>query len=72
MDAARKHVGYLPALSYVDAVVRDIQWVTRAVADTEARGEGWQEIFPSIVSRYGADGWLPYDEEDEFVAGDGA
>ncbi len=69
MDAARKQVGYAPAASYAESVIADIEWVTRAVADAEAAGESWQELFPGIVSRYGADGWFPYDAEDSFVAG---
>ena len=67
MAAARTQLGYVPAVSYVEGLADDIRWVTDAVAAAERRGESWEELFPSIVARYGSDGWFPYSAEDAFV-----
>lgn len=66
MDAARGQLGYQPAVSYADGLADDIRWVTDAVATAARRGESWEQLFPSIVARYGASGWFPYAAEDAF------
>lgn len=66
MDAARVQLGYTPAVSYAEGLADDIRWVTDAVAAAERRGESWQQLFPSIVKRYGATAWFPYAAEDAF------
>lgn len=68
MDAARAELGYRQPVSYADAVRHDIDWARFEVRAAEERDESWREVFPSIVSRYGADGWFPYEEEDAFLA----
>ena len=67
MAAARAQLDYIPAVSYVEGLADDILWVTDAVAAAERRGESWEELFPSIVARYGSDGWFPYSAEDAFA-----
>ncbi|TFB49902.1 NAD-dependent epimerase/dehydratase family protein [Cryobacterium tagatosivorans] len=67
MAAAREQLGYAPAVSYAEGLADDIRWVTDAVASAERRGGSWQQLFPSIVNRYGANGWFPYAAEDSFA-----
>jgi nucleoside-diphosphate-sugar epimerase len=67
MAAAREQLGYEPAVSYAEGLAEDIRWVTDAVAAAARRGESWEQLFPSIVTRYGAAGWFPYAAEDAFT-----
>ena len=67
MDRARTELGYRQATSYDDALRQDIDWAVRAVADSEASGRSWQSVFPSMVARYGPDGWFPYKAEDTYL-----
>ncbi len=67
MAAAREQLCYRPAVSYAEGLGDDIRWVTDAVAAAERHGTTWEQLFPSIVSRYGADGWFPYAAENAFV-----
>lgn len=67
MAAAREQLGYQPAVTYAEGLADDIRWVTDAVATAERRGESWEQLFPSIVNRYGAGGWFPYAAEDAFT-----
>ena len=69
MAAARVQLGYTPAVSYAEGLAEDIRWVRDAVAAGERRGEPWEQLFPAIVSRYGADGWFPYAAEDAYAGG---
>jgi hypothetical protein len=55
------------SISYDDALRQDIDWAVRAVADAEASGGSWQDIFPGMVARYGLDGWFPYAAEDTYI-----
>lgn len=63
MQRARDEVGYIPALSYTEAVRADLEWL---LGEFEA-GRRWQDLFPSVVLRYGEHGWFPYDDEDRWV-----
>ena len=65
---AKDELGFAPVLSYAEGVRLDIDWVVDAVATADRRGESWQQLFPSIVQRYGAEGWFPYGAEDEYAA----
>ena len=67
MSAAREQLGYRPAVSYAEGLADDIRWVTDAVAAAGRRGQTWEQLFPSIVTRYGAAGWFPYAAEDAFA-----
>jgi nucleoside-diphosphate-sugar epimerase len=69
MDRARTELGYRQAISYDDALRQDIDWALRAVADAEASGGSWQDVFPGMVARYGLDGWFPYTAEDTYIGG---
>ncbi|TFD74431.1 NAD-dependent epimerase/dehydratase family protein [Cryobacterium sp. Sr8] len=71
MAAAREQLGYAPVVSYAEGLADDIRWVTDAVAAAERRGESWQQLFPSIVKRYGANGWFPYAAEDAHAGSPG-
>ncbi|WP_309617756.1 NAD-dependent epimerase/dehydratase family protein [Salinibacterium sp.] len=64
MERARNAVGYVPAVSYREAIERDVEWVTLAL-----KTQTWQELFPSVASRYGTPGWFPYAEEDAWATG---
>ena len=66
-DRARTELGYRQAISYDDALRQDIDWAVRAVADAEAGGGSWQDVFPSMVARYGLSGWFPYTAEDTYI-----
>lgn len=63
MQRARDEVGYQPAVTYREAVKSDLDWL---LAELDA-GRTWQELFPSVVSRYGEHGWFPYEQEDQWV-----
>ncbi len=65
---ARAELGYVPALSYDEALRADIEWAVRAVQDAEAAGKSWREVFPGLFGRYGAQCWFPYEAEDAYVA----
>lgn len=67
MDRARAELGYRQAISYDDALRQDIDWAVRAVADAEASGGSWQDVFPGMVARYGPGGWFPYAAEDAYI-----
>jgi len=62
MERARATVSYVPAVSYREGIQRDLDWLMSAL---ETRT--WQELFPSVVTRYGTPGWFPYEEEDNWV-----
>ncbi len=68
MAAATVELGYRQPLSYADAVAEDIDWVTREIAAAERREATWQDVFPTMVTRYQADGWFAYAAEDAFLA----
>lgn len=67
MQLARDLVGYRPAVSYDEAIALDLEWLLPVLQRTEADGGSWHDLFPSVVSRYGAHGWYPYAAEDEWV-----
>lgn len=67
MQKARDEVGYSPAVTYRQAVEVDVDWVTRTLAEGAAEGKTWHDQFPSVVARYGPDGWFPYEAEDRWV-----
>lgn len=62
MDAARDQVGYTAPLTYAEAVAVDVDWLMGALADRH-----WTELFPSVVQRYGVEGWFPYAAEDSWL-----
>lgn len=64
MSLAHESVGYIAPLTYEESVAKDLDWLMRELSN----GRSWQEMFPSVVSRYGEDGWFPYQEEDLWVA----
>ena len=68
MERARTELGYTEAIAYDDALAQDIDWAVSAVAQAEASGRCWQDVFPGVIARYGADGWFPYAAEDAYVA----
>jgi nucleoside-diphosphate-sugar epimerase len=68
MDAAGTELGYVPAVDYRDAVRADLEWLLPALAAAEAGGGTWGDLFPSVVQRYGVDGWFRYDLEDAWLA----
>lgn len=63
MDLARAEVGYRPAVDYAASLAVDLEWLTGALERAP-----WQELFPSVVARYGETGWFPYDAEDRWLA----
>ncbi len=65
---ARDQLGYTLAVSYAEALRADIDWAVRAVADAEAAGKSWPDVFPGLAGRFGAECWFPYDAEDAYVA----
>ena len=68
MARAREEVGYRAATTYEKAVRHDIRWMLDAL-ETGARDErSWQELFPTLALRYGANTWFPYHEEDAWAA----
>jgi nucleoside-diphosphate-sugar epimerase len=67
MEKARQEVGYVPAVTYEQAAMADIDWVSRAVWQSEQSGGDWRDVFPDIVARHGADGWFPYPAEAEWL-----
>ena len=69
LDMRRAHdeLGYRQPVRYADAVRADIDWMTDVIAGAARRQQGWRDVFPALVSRYGADDWFPYDDEDEFL-----
>ncbi|MEV0232133.1 NAD-dependent epimerase/dehydratase family protein [Nonomuraea sp. NPDC050786] len=69
MDRARAELGYRHAVSYDDALRQDIEWAVAAVAEAEAGGGGWQDVFPDLIARHGPAVWFPYAAEDAYVAG---
>lgn len=64
MTRAREVVGYVPAVSYRDSIAIDLEWLLEELGN----GRAWQELFPSVVSRYGENGWFPYEKEDQWIA----
>lgn len=62
MERAERELGYQPVATYADAVRSAVDWITAAAA-----GRDWREAFPRMVERWGADGWFPYDEEDDYL-----
>ena len=67
MQRARDELGYRQPVRYADAVRADIDWIADVVAGAARRQQGWRDVFPALVNRYGADAWFPYDDEDEFA-----
>lgn len=69
LDMGRAHteLGYRQPVRYADAVCDDIDWMTDVVAGAARRQQDWRDVFPALVSRYGADGWFPYTAEDAFL-----
>lgn len=68
MDAAKAQLGYRQVVDYADAVGTDIRWITRTVGRAAADLEqGWQQVFPVLVNRYGAGTWFDYAGEDAWL-----
>lgn len=63
MERARATVDYRPAVTYRESIQLDAEWLMSALARMT-----WQELFPSVVARYGDPGWFPYDAEDAWAA----
>lgn len=64
MQLARDSVGYVPAVSYRESIATDLEWL---LSEFDV-GRAWQDLFPSVVSRYGEHGWFPYQKEDQWVS----
>jgi nucleoside-diphosphate-sugar epimerase len=68
MRQAPAEVGYCPAVSYAEALRADIDWAVRAVAEAEAAGKSWHDVFGGLIGRFGTACWFPYDAEDAYVS----
>jgi nucleoside-diphosphate-sugar epimerase len=67
MARAREELGYVPVVSYAQALRADIDWAVRAVKQAEASGKTWHDVFPGLIARYGDACWFPYEAEDNYV-----
>lgn len=63
MALAERDLGYRPVVSYAEGAAATVAAVLDRVGDRD-----WREVMPRMVERYGADGWFPYDAEDDYVA----
>ncbi len=68
MDAAKAELGYRQPVDYATSVRSEIRMITRAVAEAADRHRPWQEAFPALVSKMGADTWFDYAAEDAFTS----
>lgn len=64
---ARSELGYVAAVTYDQALRADIDWAVRAVAEAEAAGGSWPDVFPGLTARYGAAPWFRYEAEDAYL-----
>jgi hypothetical protein len=67
MTRAREELGYTPAISYDEALRRDIEWAIETVNRSDLSGKSWQDVFPGLVGRFGAACWFPYQAEDAYL-----
>jgi nucleoside-diphosphate-sugar epimerase len=69
LDMARAHqeLGYAPAISYDEALRRDIEWAIETVNRSDLSGKSWHDVFPGLVGRFGAACWFPYQAEDAYL-----
>jgi hypothetical protein len=67
MGRARSELGYTPALSYDEALLTDIEWAIEASNTSDISEKSWQDVFPGLVARFGADVWFPYAAEDAYL-----
>jgi nucleoside-diphosphate-sugar epimerase len=68
MAKARVELGYVPAVSYDEALCTDIDWAVGAVRAAEVAGRSWADVFGGLVARFGTACWFPYDAEDAYMA----
>ncbi|CAM5443990.1 NAD-dependent epimerase/dehydratase family protein [Leifsonia shinshuensis] len=69
MAAATVELGYRQPVPYRAAVADAVDWAVREVRAGELRGEGWEQVFPTLAQRAAADRWFDYEAEDAFLAG---
>ena len=68
MAAATVELGYRQPAPYREAVADAVDWAVREVRAGERRGEGWEQVFPTLAQRAAADRWFDYEAEDAFPA----
>lgn len=67
MRRARQELGYKQPVRYADAVRDEVDWMRDVLDGAARRQQTWRDVFPALITRYGADGWFAYDAEDEYL-----